>query len=395
MGSPIATFVTLPSFIALVVLLIWTSIHLLGDNDRQNQNNGQNGGEGQGEGGWWDGELRPEELESIKVILNLAVLTIATATLCTPISKSGSGFHERFNEGVLAAALGMVGNILFVSFWYFVSIGGDERREEENNNNQYGGGGYYYNYWMDDRERLAYHEKVVSYTSLALAFCFYLAALFIHGGAQAVPEDGRLSLRRPDLIDQSSAHRHVVGMFGSLRYFWMGLWLVTTIVFAGLFVGSCILSGGEGADRRREEGKIINLILITLLVILIAVILMMWGSEVFREQSTGSLGVGLLYGGTKYFAGLLFLLCVLTADPSNDERQREENGWVSTVAPFACLFLSLAHLVFSHQLRKCQVAMIEADMEQPVSIIEPKEGMVPGATGDFVRVEEPVVQAVV
>ena len=116
----IACLIVLPSFITLVVLFFWTltSVFSNGD-DQQNQNNGEGGGEYRP---WWE-DMRAEEAEGIKIVLNLGFLAVACGTLFVPISKASSGMYERFNEGVLAASMFMFGNMLFVSFWYELNFG--------------------------------------------------------------------------------------------------------------------------------------------------------------------------------------------------------------------------------------------------------------------------------
>lgn len=116
----IACLVTLPAFITLVVLLCWTATSSIFGGDADQNGNGEYRP-------WWDFDMRPEEMEAIKIVLNLAILTVACGTLFVPINKAGTGMYERFNEGVLAASMFMFGNMLFVSFWYELSFGVSSR----------------------------------------------------------------------------------------------------------------------------------------------------------------------------------------------------------------------------------------------------------------------------
>ena len=45
-------------------------------------------------------DMRREEQEGFKLMLNLLFLVIACGTLFVPINKAGSGLYERYNEGV-------------------------------------------------------------------------------------------------------------------------------------------------------------------------------------------------------------------------------------------------------------------------------------------------------
>ena len=105
----IACLVTLPAFITLTVLFVWTTIGTFSNNEANNEGEYRP---------WYDFDFGPEGDGAIKVILNLLILTASCSTLFMPISKAGTGLYDRFNEGALAASLFMFGNMLFVTFWY-------------------------------------------------------------------------------------------------------------------------------------------------------------------------------------------------------------------------------------------------------------------------------------
>ena len=383
----IAPGITIVSFITLLALLIWTSASGIFGNDDAN-----NGGENNGDYRPWWADMRREELEAIKIILNLVFLIIACGSLYFPISKAGSGYYDRFNEGVLAASIFMFGNMLFVSFWYSMNFG--ERREggEEDNNNNNNGGGYnnygynrYWYYMMDDRERIAYHSSVVGWVSFVLALVCTAVSVHVFGGATSLPEEeGRGRVMR-----QSQNSAHVIAQFSLLSEIWTFLSLCTVVVFVALFVAACLMSGGEEAERMREEGKLINLITVLLWMILVTAAMLAWGREVFNTKSLGSLGEGRLYGGAKYFAALLLMVCILFSNPSFDERGREEGVWVATAAAFSCFFLSLMYILFAYRARRYHIDVIDDARAEEASVsAEPKSGMIQSTTGDFVRVEE-------
>ena len=77
-----------------------------------------------GDDRWWDMDLTREEEAALKIVFNQLVLVIAVGTLAKPILNvwhPAKGIVDRFNLGVLAASLFMVGNMCFISFWFTVN----------------------------------------------------------------------------------------------------------------------------------------------------------------------------------------------------------------------------------------------------------------------------------
>jgi len=77
-----------------------------------------------GDDRWWDMDLTREEEAALKIVFNLLVLVIAMGSLAKPILRiwhPAKGRFDRFNLGVLAASLFMVGNMCFISFWFTVN----------------------------------------------------------------------------------------------------------------------------------------------------------------------------------------------------------------------------------------------------------------------------------
>jgi hypothetical protein len=233
---------------------------------------------------------------------------------------------------------------------------------------------------MDQRERIAYHQSVTAYVCFALSLLFYAVSVCIHNGAVILPEFGN-----NHTIQQAQAHGHITAQLEILKDSWKFTSLTSFIVSVSLFVAACVLSGGDEAQRMKEEGRLTNLILVLLCMVIIASLLVYWGMHVFTiERGLNSLGVGMMYGSTKYFAALLFMVCILFANPTLDEHKREENIWVATVTSWACFFLSLMHLFVSMRTRQYQVDLIDASEDSMVSSADTK--MVQNEPGDFVQI---------
>ena len=233
---------------------------------------------------------------------------------------------------------------------------------------------------MDERELLAYHQTVVSYVTLALALAFFVLSAGIYGTGEMLPQT-----LRGTSMHQSQDHVTAAAQFQAMSETWTFLSLCNIVIFVALFFAACILLGGDEAERMVEEARIINLITVLLCLSIVSVFMLIWGNGIFSEKRWGSLGVGMLYGGTKYFAALLLMVFILFANPTFDEREREEGVWVATATSFACLFLSMVYLAFSMRVRRYQVSIYDANSEQD-DVLDANTGMVHGTTGDFVRV---------
>jgi len=325
LGS-LACVITLPSFIALLTLFFWTLASNIFGNDNNNDEQQR---------GWWEDMNREEKRNGLKLIINLLGLCIACGTLMVPISMARSGVQEKFNVGVLAASLFMFGNMLFVSFWYQIDLDGIGE-EEMQDNNQYNG----YNPWwykqMDERELLEYHQKVVSYVCLALTISFYAISTCTYSWARAQPGSLVRSTSRNDPYEQRN-RAHLSAQFEMLSEIWTFISLCTLVIFIGLSIASLVLLGSEDADRMREKARLINMIIINVWMVVVSLFMMFWGNEVFSVKRRGNLGMGMLYGGCKYFSSLLLLVCFLFASFSFDQREREESTWVGCKCIF-CLF---------------------------------------------------------
>jgi len=369
-----AAVLTVPTFAALVVLLFWVLAAGSGGN-QQNNNNGEYRP-------WWDFDFRPEQMQSIKIDVNLIVLIVACGTLFVPINKAASGVYERFNVGVLASSMYMFGNMLLLSFWYLANLAG--RREEDQNNRN----GYYNNnnnrYYMDERELLAYNQKVVSFVLLALSVAYFVLAAGIHGTGEMLPQT-----LRSTSVRQTQAHMLAAAQYEGLSNAWSLLSLCNVVVYVGLFVATLLLFlGGEDVERMVEEARILNLLLVLLCLSVVSVFMLFRGNAIFGEKRWGSLGVGMVYGATKYFSALLLLVTVLFANLGLDDRD-EEGVWVTSATSLASLVLCVLHFAFAMRTRSYQKAIYDANAGVGEDVAVALEAHVLGPPpGDFVRVDE-------
>lgn len=111
-----AVLVNAGTFIALTVLLIWSTVHLFGGDGNEDGGNRWVNEEGQ-----WDFELGPDGSDSIKVLYDLVVLIIASGAMFGPLYKGwdlGNGVYHKVNVGIIAGSTYMFSNMLLVSFWY-------------------------------------------------------------------------------------------------------------------------------------------------------------------------------------------------------------------------------------------------------------------------------------
>ncbi len=111
-----AVIVNAATFIALSVLLIWSSVHLFGgDGDEDGGNRWVN------EEGQLDFDLGPDGSDSMKLLYDLLVLIVASGAMFGPLYKGwdlGNGIYHKVNIGVIAGSTYMFSNMLLVSFWY-------------------------------------------------------------------------------------------------------------------------------------------------------------------------------------------------------------------------------------------------------------------------------------
>lgn len=303
-GTVVATAAAL---IILTVLIVWTAI-----------------------------EDQDDEGIALKIVLNLLVLVIACGILLVPMKKGlhpPNGLYDTFNLGVLAASTFLFGNMLLVSVLYSVNLGYGEENDT------------------------ASRQKVVSFVSLVLALMFSALSVCIYYEGKKLPvrfETGHDSSGETHVQIKSAAHMEI------LSQMWTLLSSCTLISFSGIFIIACVLSGiGENAERMREDG-IINLIIVLLWMMVVTTGMMILGRKILNEKKLGSLGVGMLSGGTMYFAMLLFMVFLLYANLTSEEREEGEGFGPQTATSFACLFLSMLYLAFSLGAYRYQKSIIGA-----------------------------------
>lgn len=227
---------------------------------------------------------------------------------------------------------------------------------------------------MDEEELLAYHQQVVSLASLILALALSALSVCIYTAGKKLPEMGH-----HDSSNSEDTHVHVksaahMELFSEM---WKILSACTILIFSILFIVACALSLGGDAERMREEGSI-NLLVLLVWMILVTAGVMIVGRQILHEKKFGTLGVGLLSGGTLYYALLLFIVSILFANPTFGG-PNDAGGPAAAATSVACFFLSLMHLAFSLGTRKYQKSiMLDARAEMDDS----------AADGDFQRMED-------
>lgn len=192
---------------------------------------------------------------------------------------------------------------------------------------------------MDESELLAYHRKVVWIVNLVLAVIFFALSLSVLVVAS------KLSEKPSSGGSNRAAHMEVIGDL------WKFLSLATFVILSGLLTSACIVSRGKEAEYLRQDGHIFNLIAVHVCLIVAAIGIVVLGFLVLGDKKMGAtLGVGMLSGGTKWFAWLLFMVFVLYINPRGQfpEDQNVEEGYGSaTATAYACISLSLSQLGFS------------------------------------------------
>mmetsp|Transcript_28652 Transcript_28652/g.60756 ORF Transcript_28652/g.60756 Transcript_28652/m.60756 type:complete len:352 (-) Transcript_28652:227-1282(-) len=286
------------------------------------------------------GGREEEEGNGLKLELDLPLLAIACGTLLVPWKRGWNpddgGAHDAFHVGSLAASTFVVGNMFFVSFWYFVDLG---------NGDGDGGGG-----------EGPSPQKVASAASILLALAFFALSFWNYQEGRVLP--GRYSGGDDDEthVEARSAH---LEMFGQL---WTILSSATVVLFSIILIVACVASViGEDAERRREEGGIVNLIVVLAWMVGLGVGATILGGKVLGERELGVLGVGMLSGGARHFALLLFIVSVLYSTVTSGEGQPEGEGVGPNAATsFACFFLSLLYFTFSHGMLRYKRSFIGA-----------------------------------
>ena len=98
----------------------------------------------------------------------------------------------------------------------------------------------------------------------------------------------------------------------------------------------------------------------------------------------GTLGMGMLSGGCLYYAALLFMVYILYANVSFQERAKDDGLGAATALGFAGFFLSFLHLAFFTGLYKYKASLLAA---LPGSEVGSRADA--STAGDFQRMEEP------
>lgn len=236
---------------------------------------------------------------------------------------------------------------------------------------------------MDERELLQYHEKVASWVCFSLGVVFFVVSAMIYSDGETLP----LSMRSAD-VRPTEAQMHAAVQYETLSGAWNFLSLSNVVVFASLLIGSVLLlMGGEGIERMVEEMRLVNLIMVLLSLGIISISMLIWGNQILSERKMNGLGVGMLYGGAKYFAALLMMVCLLFASPILDEREQREGIWIAPSTSFACLVLTVLHFAFSMKARSVVVAVYDAEND-PASVMDSQLGIGHSIGGDFVHIDE-------
>ena len=208
----------------------------------------------------------------------------------------------------------------------------------------------------------------MSYVCLAFALLYFAISTCTYGWARSQPGQ----LVSSDSINAQN-HAQLTVQFDLLSEIWKVLSLSTIVVFVALSIASLLMLGSEDADRMMKDNNLIGRIVVNCWMSVVALFMMFWGNETFVIKRGESLCMGMLYGGTKYYSALLFLICIMFANLSFDEGDRDEKIWVSTATALACLVLSFVHFGFASKAREYQAKVHEAT---------DKDG------SDFVRVDE-------
>lgn len=351
-GTTITTLAALTTFLVLFSKATGSALYAI-DNASQHSGDENNDDDNNH---WWNNrerfDLKGEEWAAIKIAANALALSVACATLFVPIFRTWHptrGSADRFNMGVLAASTFFVGNAMFVSFWNSANFMGDEEDENGDGNNNNGNDDDAYE--MDEEELLAYHRKVMSTTSLILALIFSALSVSVYAVSGKLPESVQHSGNN-GIIDSDersptalSTHERAksAAIAEVLSEMWKYLSFVPVAIFSLLLLVAIVMSLGEDGERNREEMGDGNLIIVLVWMILTSIGSLAMGRKILGASKLGgTFGVGALFGGTMYFALLLFVAFALYL---NFEIRREDGAGL--VMSLACFFLSLVYLAFS------------------------------------------------
>ena len=278
---------------------------------------------------------------------------------------------------------------------------GKEEYDENGNNNNDNNNNNDDAYEMNEEELLAYHKNIVSTWTNVFGFVCTAMSIILYIAGEKLPEsspDGN-SDAVGDAYSNGDAETATVARAKSEAYMeiltgmWKMLSTATLAIFSILFVAACILARLDVDDdgRRREEDEgTTNLILILVGLVILSTCLWVLGHKVLGATKwKGTLGVGLLSGGTVYFGLLLFVVFVLFFNPSFEERRREDGPGATVATAFASLFFSLMYCSFGWGTIKYQSSFIDAagvvanSADVSVATVEVRES----GSGDFQRMD--------
>eukprot|EP00569_Conticribra_weissflogii_P002950 CAMPEP_0171327740 /NCGR_PEP_ID=MMETSP0878-20121228/215_1 /TAXON_ID=67004 /ORGANISM="Thalassiosira weissflogii, Strain CCMP1336" /LENGTH=390 /DNA_ID=CAMNT_0011827537 /DNA_START=32 /DNA_END=1204 /DNA_ORIENTATION=- len=381
-----AVLVNAGTFIALTVLLIWSTVHLFGGDGNEDGGNRWVNEEGQ-----WDFELGPDGSDSIKVLYDLVVLIIASGAMFGPLCKGwdlGNGVYHKVNVGIIAGSTYMFSNMLLVSFWYMFDF--DQR---DNANMNYNNNYNYQNWEMDEKERLMYHRSVISFVSLAFGIVMMVMALLISKEGVNLPEidSSLINAASPAREIRHAEEMEVARLAGNAAHLdmlsnsWHLLNAATMTVFGSLQIATFFALGGEEAERMIEEGQIYNLVAVTFWLLVVTGGISLTGHQTLGGNKWGgSMGAGALTGVTMCYALLLFMVSLLYSGSVFVERERNDAPATSIALSIACFFLSIFYLAFAKGTIKYRSSITGAIPVQVEAVDD--------VGHDFVRVDGPGVE---
>lgn len=348
-----------------------------------------------GDNRWWDIDLTKEEEAALKIVLCLLVLVIACGTLVRPLLKvwhPSKGSFGRFELGVLAASLFMFANMCFISFWYTINYSQDEddenRRLKNNDKNDYDDA-YYYNQQqqqqqMNDEELLIYHQKVVCTTSFFLGLILALLSVLIYAEGKKLP-DTRCTDTDIEAQIKSVARMELI------LDLWKLLSISTLTIFSALCVTAWVVSVGGEAERIREEGEVFNLVSVLMWMLCLTVGIMFMGKKILKQKLDGVLGVGMLSGGSMYYALMLFMVFILYANAAFRDDRKDGGMGPAQATSFSALGLALVYLAFSLMTYKYQSSIMIAifyDGDDQVGVNNSVEDHSQDEVGEFRRMQD-------